>query len=149
MNARRATHREQELLDHPDPGSVPTVSWRSELVGGAAVTILAGLFLVLAPLLFTYRSGDPALHDVLVGALIVALTIVRLVITPWRAELSWVALVLGAWMAVATLLLGSSMTVRWTEAAVGALVMVTSALSGSATNGARRRGSLRAAGQKR
>jgi membrane-bound ClpP family serine protease len=136
---RRATRRRDDPLDQPDPRSVPRVSWRTELVGAADLTLLAGLFLILAPvLLFTYRPGDPALHDGLVGALIVVLTLVKLGFAPWRAELSWITFVIGLWLLVAAFLLPTSTTVRWTEAAIGGVVVVSSALSGSATNGARR-----------
>jgi hypothetical protein len=103
------------------------------------MTLLAGAFLALAPALFTYRANGVALHDVVLGTTIVALTVMRLTVPRWAAPLSWAAVVAGLWALVASFFVGEAMTVRLTEAGVGALVIVTSALSASAIEAGRRR----------
>jgi hypothetical protein len=135
----RAGARGDDPLAEQDPAAVPVVSWRTEIVGGTGMSLLAGVTLMLAPAVLGYRSGDPVLHDVLLGAVIAVVAVVRLVITPWRSALSWINFVLGAWVFVAAFWLSESMTARWTEATVGALVVFMTAISEAAAASAERR----------
>ncbi|MGQ9425586.1 SPW repeat protein [Gilvimarinus sp. F26214L] len=65
----------------------------------SGLNVVAGLWLVVAPWLLGYVEVAPAFwNDVLVGAAVVVLAGVRMIRPARMVSLSWINLVLGAWL---------------------------------------------------
>jgi hypothetical protein len=119
-----------------DPRAIPSATWRSEIRGASGANVLAGLWLVISPLLLGYAPDDPVAHDMAIGAAIALLAAVRIAVAIWRPVLSWINAALGLWLLAATLWLAESATAAWNEGLVGAVVVVLAALSAAATDAA-------------
>lgn len=83
----------------PEPGS------SAQLASG--LNVIAGIWLFLAPFALGYRdtSGNAMWNDLIIGASVVVLALMRVMSPRATAELSWVNFVLGAWLVVAPLVL--------------------------------------------
>lgn len=85
----------------PEPGRRSTAQLASGL------NVLAGIWLLLAPFALDYRgtSSDAMWNDVIIGASVALLALVRVMSPRATAELSWVNFVLGVWLIFAPLAL--------------------------------------------
>jgi hypothetical protein len=111
----------------------------------SALTFLAGMWLVLAPLALDYPAVGPAFdgswNDVVIGSAIAVVALVRIALPVRSAALGLVNVGLGAWLLVApTVLSYTSVTgassAPWNDIIVGIIVM---ALASSSALVARRR----------
>ena len=123
-----------------------TADERIPLGAGAAsaVTLLAGIWLLLAPSVLDYPAGSSARgHDIVIGSALAILAAVRIVAprdVPW---FSVVNVLLGGWLIMAPFVLdhiadiGVAMA---NDVVVGLVVVVMAATSAATTFAGRRRG---------
>lgn len=117
------------------------------LAAGAAsaVTLLAGIWLLLAPSVLDYPAGSSARgNDIVIGSALAVLAVVRVVAprdVPW---FSVVNVLLGGWLIMAPFVLDHIADIGVATAndvVVGLVVVVLAATSAAATFAGRRRGS--------
>jgi hypothetical protein len=125
-------------LSAVDPYAVPPVTRRSELKLAAAINVLAGGWLVVAPSVVAYAPGDPSLPDRLVGFVVAAIGLARFAGFLRASPIGWVAAALGGWLLLSAVLLADSDGARWSEAVTGAVVL-TAGTVGAAVSALQRR----------
>src|SRR5690242_3182825 len=59
-------------LEASEPGR-----WRDAVVVFSGLNVLAGVWLIIAPWVLGYEAGDPKWNDVVFGAIVVVLALVR------------------------------------------------------------------------
>jgi hypothetical protein len=104
---------------------------RDQIKSADALNILAGLWLIIAAFALGYADITRALwNDIILGVAIVAIAAVRVASErlPW---LSWIELVLGAWLIAAPFVLGYADVSRpfVNDVIVGAIVVFLSGFS--------------------
>jgi hypothetical protein len=73
----------------------------------SAGTVLAGVWLILAPFVLNFEGADAAQwNHIIVGAAVLVLAAIRAFDPDERESLSWMNVVLGLWMIVSPFLLG-------------------------------------------
>ncbi len=111
----------------------------------SALTFLAGMWLVLAPLALDYPTGgtsfDGSWNDVVIGSAIAVVALVRIALPVRSAALGLVNVGLGAWLLVAPTVLSytsvpGASAATWNDITVGIIVM---ALASTSALVARRR----------
>jgi hypothetical protein len=116
------------------PQGSDQVRWASGL------NIVAGLWLIISPFVLAYSGMQNALwNDVIIGIAVAALAAIRAGGWINQAWLSWVNLVLGAWVLVSPWVLGftGDQTALWNNVITGAIVLILGGWSALATgNGA-------------
>jgi uncharacterized membrane protein len=120
----RATSASSATPVRPDVVSLGATVWGVTVSWTLIGSIAGGLWLMLAPVVL--GSGAPAAHsDHLVGALIVTVAAIALADVGRAAR--FVNVALGAWVMVAPWLLeGATRSAVWSDAIVGALIMLLS-----------------------
>lgn len=111
------------------PQAPVTVTGRAPL---AAVQAVAGVWLIVSPFVLTGPHVLVAVKDVVIGAVLVAVTVGALVSRGVRAVESRVCLVLGALLITASIVLefgsrSAAAARQWNEVAVGVLLVYVSA----------------------
>lgn len=128
----------QDPLDRLDPAAVPPATWRQEIVSASSLIVLAGVWLAASPAALPYSPGDPAASDVICGAFIALLGVLRLsrgLRAPW---LGWATAAAGGYVLLSGIALADSGAARWNEMAIGALVVILGFLGSAAASAARR-----------
>lgn len=88
------------------------------------VSILAGIWLVIAPFVLNYRSSGNVWQEVVLGIIVGVLGIIRLVAVnvTWP---SWTNVLIGLWTIIAPWIIQSSTTTaRWNEVIVGVVLTI-------------------------
>lgn len=120
---------------HPGTGGGP-VSATVSLTSG--LNLLLGLWLIMAPFTLDYTNSGGGLdgywNDVVIGAAIGILALLRIAGPARFAPLSWVNFVLGGWLVIAPFVLAynrgtDAPEATWNDVAVGALVIVLAGIS--------------------
>jgi len=116
------------------PMSVPTArrTAREDALTASGLNLLAGIWLIIAPWVLGYSGADPKWNDVVFGALIGILALVRISRPVRGAGLSLVNALFGAWVFVAAFVIDSSSTAFWNDFILGIVVFVLAMLSASA-----------------
>jgi hypothetical protein len=83
--------------------------------------VLVGIWLILSPFLLPYSSADPAWRDVLLGAVIATLALLRITTLLWESWMSWINVALGAFLIISTFWLAESDAATWNGALAGGL----------------------------
>lgn len=129
--------REREPLRAP--GVRPAVgapaarhSAREDALTASGLNLLAGIWLIIAPWVLGYSGADPKWNDVVFGALIGILALVRISGPSRGVGLSLVNALFGAWVFVAAFVIDSSSTAFWNDFILGIVVFVLAMLSASA-----------------
>ncbi|MHA6793801.1 SPW repeat domain-containing protein [Pseudonocardia bannensis] len=99
------------------------------------MTFLAGIWLVLAPFALNYMTGsgfDASRNDLVIGATIALVAIVRTVVPVRSTALGTVNVALGAWLIIAPSLLAytagaDALTPTWNDVLVGVIVLILAA----------------------
>ncbi len=103
------------------PGGTDQVRWASGL------NILAGLWLIVAPFVLGYSNLQSAMwNDIIVGIVVAALAAIRaggMMNQPW---LSWINLILGAWVFISPWVLNyvDTQNALWNNLILGAIIFV-------------------------
>ncbi|MHA6793790.1 SPW repeat domain-containing protein [Pseudonocardia bannensis] len=104
----------------------------------SALTFLAGIWLIMAPFALNYQNLGPGFdgywNDVVIGAAIALVALVRMA-SPYRsAAVGVVNIGLGAWLILAPFTLGynlgaDAMAATWNDIIVGVIVIVLATIS--------------------
>lgn len=103
---------------------------RAEVIGAAIVNLLMGMWLLAAPYALGYDRTPAAWNSTIVGILVMAVAVVRIVRPATTAWLSAVTLALGVWLVVASFVLDPVTTARTVNNLISAAVIVTEASVG-------------------
>ena len=119
---------------NPEPWEVWTTSNepiplepRSEVIGAGVVNLVMGMWLMAAPWIFGYARTTAGWNATIVGLVVMAIAVVRIVRPARRVWLSVVTLVLGIWLVVAPFVIGDFTTARIVDNLVVAAVIITEA----------------------
>jgi hypothetical protein len=119
--------RSQENPAEPSREDCPTDEPQDlppRIVAAAAFSLLAGVWLMVAPLAIGYHDGDPVWNDVVCGCFVAIYGLMRLTGAyhqPWTSAL--LALV-GAWIAVAAMWLDQSSGAKGNDVVLGVIVFM-------------------------
>jgi SPW repeat-containing protein len=97
------------------------------VIGAAVVNLLMGVWLLGAPYALGYDRTPAAWNSTIVGILVMAVAVVRIVRPTTTAWLSAVTLALGVWLVVASFVLDPVTTARTVNNLISAAVIVTEA----------------------
>ncbi len=97
----------------------------------SAGNLVLGIWLVMAPVLFDYRLVSGRVNDTLIGLLLVATAIVRVLRPIATGGVSWFSFLIGAWLVFSPPILGhpTVSNVFWIDITTGLLVLVLAAMS--------------------
>jgi hypothetical protein len=134
----RATEYTEPAIEHPRSGG-----WREEVKNASALNLLAGIWLIIAPWVLAYPGSDPRWNDVVFGAIVAFIALLR-VAGAYRASLlSWLNAAIGVWVFIAAFTIDSSATAGGNDIILGAIVFILGVWSASASEtgspGVRRR----------
>jgi hypothetical protein len=107
----------------PEVPAAPAPSRAGDVRVAAAINALAGIWLILAPFILGYGSGNPYWNDIVFGAIVLAVALVRLA-APALAVISWLNVVIGAWLFASAFWLDTTATASWNDAILGIVVCV-------------------------
>ena len=128
---------ESALGDPTDPriGSAAPTSpplRRDQLAALSGLTLLAGIWLIIAPFVLGYANGDPYWNDIVFGAIVAFFALIRIA-GAYRAEwLSWLNALIGAWIFASAFWLDSSGRAQWNDIILGVIVFVLALISATA-----------------
>ena len=106
------------------PGPGGGSGWREQVSLASGLNLLAGIWLIIAPFVLNYDSADPVWNDVVFGAAISILALGRIGGLYRESWLSWINVVLGAWIFISAFWLDDSATAAWNDIILGAIVVV-------------------------
>lgn len=115
----------------PPAGS--NAGWRETVAAISSLNLIAGIWLIIAPWVLGYTAGDPKWNDVVFGAIIAGLALLRTVGIRPTAWASAVNMVIGAWLFASAFWLDSSTQATTNDIILGIVVFVLAAASMSAT----------------
>lgn len=107
----------------------------------SAGTVLAGLWLIIAPLVLNFTGNNAAQYNhIIVGIAVLVLAAIRAFDPDEREGISWMNVILGLWMIVAPYLLGYANvnSARTNSLIAGAVILILAAFSAYETNEAHR-----------
>ena len=114
-------------------------SRREQIATVAGLNALAGIWLIIAPFVIGYGSGDPRWNDIVFGALIAVVGAARSLFALRQAWLSWLNMLFGAWVFAAAFWLDDTARAMWNDIIVGAIVFLLGLIAASLTRDARAR----------
>jgi hypothetical protein len=103
----------------------------------SGLSVVAGLWLIVAPFVLGYGDGDPAWNDVVFGAIVAIIALVRATGAYRAAWLSWIGALVGVWIFAAAFWLDATSTAVVNDLILGCLVLVLALVSVDATDEAR------------
>jgi hypothetical protein len=115
----------------PPPGP-PRYDWRDEVATASGLNVLAGIWLIIAPFVLNYRDDDPIWNDVVFGAIVFVLALVRVSGAYREHWMSWINALIGVWLFISAFWLDSSNTAGWNDVILGIIVFVLGSASASA-----------------
>ena len=108
--------------------------WRGTVRIASGLNVLAGIWLIIAPFVLGYRDGDPYWNDIVFGAIVAILALAR-VSGAYRASwLSWVNMLIGAWIFISAFWLDATSTAGVNDIILGAIVFVLGLVSATASD---------------
>jgi hypothetical protein len=129
--------------DRRAPGTLaedPRVSgvrgWRADVAVASGLNVLAGVWLIIAPFVLGYRSGDPYWNDIVFGAIVAVVALVRISGAYRASELSWANAIIGAWLFVSAFWLDATGRASWNDVIMGIIVFVLAIASARASEDA-------------
>jgi hypothetical protein len=108
-------------------------TWIDQLVGAAGLNVLAGIWLIIAPFVLGYSGGDPYWNDIVFGAIVVALAGTRLLGAYRQAWMSWLNMLIGAWLFASAFWLDQTATAGWNDVILGIIVFALGLIAATAT----------------
>lgn len=98
------------------------------------ISIVAGLWLILAPFILGFSGTAAATNDIILGVVIALIALYRVVYPSNMPTISWVNVVLGAWLVISAFVFpGVTAVITWNNLLLGALVIVMDSWGMSAT----------------
>lgn len=124
------------------------MSIKSQVQTASSTNVLLGIWLIIAPFALAYfHTASAVWNDIIVGAVIVVAAGVRVSAPSNNVGLSWLNVVLGAWLVIAPFALGNrAITANvWNDVVVGLVVVCLAAWSAVAGQRLHGGGGLRSA----
>ena len=118
------------------PPEPPRHDWRNEVATASGLIVLAGIWLIIAPFVLGYRSGDPYWNDIVFGAIVAVIALVRISGAYRASELSWANAIIGVWLFVSAFWLDASGRASWNDVIMGIIVFVLAIASARASEDA-------------
>jgi hypothetical protein len=114
-------------------GNPPARDWRGEVIGLSGLNILAGIWLIIAPWVLGYSARDPRWNDVVFGAIVGIIALVR-AFGAYREEwLSWINALVAVWIFIAAFTIDHTATASWNDIILGIIVFILAIGSADAT----------------
>lgn len=103
---------------------------RDQSMTANGLSVLAGIWLIIAPFILGYLSNTPKTNDVWLGIIVGVVALINM-FTSFRATwLSWINVIAGAWLIIAPFALSyPSTTPRWNDVILGIIVIALAAWS--------------------
>jgi hypothetical protein len=118
------------------PPTRPAGDWRAAVATASGLNVLAGIWLIIAPFVLNYAPGDPVWNDVIFGAIVALLGLIRVSGAYRAAMLSWANAIIGAWIFASAFWLDQSGTASANDIIFGIVVFVLAIASATATEDA-------------
>jgi hypothetical protein len=119
-----------------EPGSSRLRGWRGDVAVASGLNVLAGIWLIIAPFVLGYGSGDPYWNDIVFGAIVAVLALVRISGAYRASELSWINALIGVWLFVSAFWLDNTGRAGGNDIILGIIVFLLAIASASATEDA-------------
>jgi peptidoglycan/LPS O-acetylase OafA/YrhL len=114
--------------------------WRGGVTAACLLSLAAGIWLMVSPLVLDYVPGDTRLIPMIAGAVVACLSLVRM--ATWRAEwLSLMSVLVGLGLFASGFWFAESPSASWNAWLLGVAVIVLALLSIDATEEGRMEGS--------
>ena len=117
----RAPARPEEMPPEAPPPAAPP-SAREQVSTAAGLNVLAGIWLIIAPFVLGYGNGDPYWNDIVFGAIVALIGASRMVLSVRHAWMSWLNMIIGAWIFASAFWLDSTSTATWNDVILGIIV---------------------------
>jgi len=95
---------------------------RRDASAAAVLNLLAGIWLIIAPFVLGYGNGDPYWNDIVFGALVGLIALARLVLGHRHAFMSWLNVLVGAWIFASAFWLDATSTAGWNNGILGVVI---------------------------
>lgn len=130
-----------ESQTQPEPEPVPAArgGWREEVMSLSGLNVLAGIWLIIAPWMLGYPASDPRWNDVVFGAIVALLALIRISGAYAESWLSWINAIVGVWLFVSAWAIDQSSAAAANDIILGVIVFVLAVGSAAATPLAHRR----------
>lgn len=112
-----------------------TTSTRTATVWASSLNIIAGIWLIISPFVLLYSSGTARINDIVLGIVIGVFALIR-ALSPGNPTvgLSWLNVLWGVWLIIASFVLGyTSPVARTNEIILGIIVLILALWSGIST----------------
>jgi SPW repeat len=106
----------------PPEAAEPTP--RAQVTTAAGLSLLAGIWLIIAPFVLGYGDGDPYWNDIVFGALVAVISLGQMLAGARYAWLSWLNMLIGAWVFASAFWLDASGRASWNDAILGVIVFL-------------------------
>ena len=130
--------------DHAEPARPPVGApgrrppersdWRSAVVTASGLNIIAGIWLICAPFVLGYDNGDPYWNDIVFGAIVTVLAFARTFGAYGASWMSWLNMLIGAWIVASAFWLDDTSTARVNDIIVGGVIFILGAASATASD---------------
>ncbi len=130
-----------DVAPEVDPNPRLYRDWRGSVMAASAFNLLAGLWLIVSPIVLGYVAGDSRINPIVAGALIAFLALLRLVGAFGAEWLAWIKVAVGAWLFASGFWLAESPAASWNAWLLGIAVIMLALLSIDATEEGRMEGS--------
>jgi hypothetical protein len=119
-----------------EPGSRQRWGWRGDVAVASGLNVLAGIWLIIAPFVLGYGNGDPYWNDIVFGAIVAVLALVRISGAYRASELGWINALIGVWLFVSAFWLDNTGRAGGNDIILGIIVFLLAIASASATEDA-------------
>jgi hypothetical protein len=107
--------------------------WREDVIGSVGFILVAGLWLLLSPLLLEFEPGDPTWNFAICGFLVSLVALLRLTVMRRARSLDLAAMVIAGWLFATGFVLAESDPASWNSWVLGAIIFFLAVVSVTAT----------------
>lgn len=118
------------------PAPAPRGDWRSTVITASSLNVLAGIWLIIAPFVLGYSNGNPYWNDILFGAIVVVLGLVRASGAYRESGLSYLNALVGVWVFASAFWLDTVGSAPVNDVILGIVVFVLALVSATASDDA-------------
>jgi hypothetical protein len=115
-----------------DPPATKAPSAREQVSTASGLNVLAGVWLIIAPFVLGYGHGDPYWNDIVFGAIVAAIGAGRLIVSARHAWMSWLNMIIGAWVFASAFWLDQTARAGWNDVILGIIVFLLGGAAASA-----------------
>jgi hypothetical protein len=107
-------------------------AWRETVAATSLLSLVAGIWLIIAPFVLGYGNGDPYWNDIVFGAIVGVIALVQLAGAYTAAWLSSINALIGAWIFISAFWLDRTGTAEANDIILGAIVFVLAIVAATA-----------------